>query len=146
MGKWIISWTGLKSGSFRFLRNHSTPGRSTCTRMNMQKHSDFKSYEWFEFELLWIVMYDCDFLKAFTSPLLTEEWRRQSRRRRPCRPASGGTWWYRGQSQNSAPCPSESHQTSPAKSKARALLSVYNTKVKNKMSLWDVHRVSWSVL
>lgn len=51
---------------------------------------------------------------SFVLPLLTEGWRRQSRRRRPCRPASGGTSWCLGRSRSSAPCLSESHQTSPA--------------------------------
>lgn len=58
------------------------------------------------------------------SPLWAAGWRRQSRRRRPSQPASGGTWWYQGPSQNSAPCLLESHQTSPAMRKAVAPQSV----------------------
>ena len=42
MGRWIISWTGLKSGSFRFLRNQSTPGRRTCLQTRFQvRHLEY---------------------------------------------------------------------------------------------------------
>lgn len=68
-------------------------------------------------------------------PPWAEGWRRQNRRHKPCRPTSGGTWWFQGLSQNSAPCLSESHQTSPAINKGHALPSVFSMKTnKNTMS------------
>ncbi len=112
IGRCIISCTGLKSGSFRFLRNHKTPGLRTWEIQGQRLHP---SNIWKIFCMIKLI--------SKCPPLWVEEWKRQNRRHRPSPPASEGTWWSLGLIQNSALCLSKKHQTFPTKQKDKQMLT-----------------------